>query len=183
MEETKQDIRKRILAMRSRIPALMLTQKSGIIEKRLMQTEEWKKAESVYIYISLPGEVDTSTLVTSAWEEGKTVACPRVEGDDLVFCQIRSYDDLKEGYFHVREPQGIPAEDDPSALVVMPGVAFDVKKHRIGYGRGFYDRWLAAHPGHPTAALSFDFALEASVPAEETDIVPDMLITDRGIIH
>ena len=108
---------------------------------------------------------------------------PRVEGDDLVFCQIRSFDDLKEGYFHVMEPQGIPIEEDAKALIVMPGVAFDVKKHRIGYGRGFYDRWLAAHPGHPTAALSFDFALEESVPSESTDMVPDMLITDRGIIR
>ena len=81
------------------------------------------------------------------------------------------------------EPQGIPIEEDAKALIVMPGVAFDVKKHRIGYGRGFYDRWLAAHPGHPTAALSFDFALEESVPSESTDMVPDMLITDRGIIR
>ncbi|MCH4040016.1 MAG: 5-formyltetrahydrofolate cyclo-ligase [Eubacteriales bacterium] len=183
MEETKESIRKRILAMRRRIPALMLTQKSGIIEKRLMQTAEWKMAKSIYTYISLPGEVETNTLVTAAWEEGKTVAAPRVEGDDLVFCQIRSFDDLKEGYFHVMEPQGIPIEEDAKALIVMPGVAFDVKKHRIGYGRGFYDRWLAAHPGHPTAALSFDFALEESVPSESTDMVPDMLITDRGIIR
>ena len=155
MEETKESIRKRILAMRRRIPALMLTQKSGIIEKRLMQTAEWKMAKSIYTYISLPGEVETNTLVTAAWEEGKTVM----------------------------EPQGIPIEEDAKALIVMPGVAFDVKKHRIGYGRGFYDRWLAAHPGHPTAALSFDFALEESVPSESTDMVPDMLITDRGIIR
>ena len=67
MEETKESIRKRILAMRRRIPALMLTQKSGIIEKRLMQTAEWKMAKSIYTYISLPGEVETNTLVTAAW--------------------------------------------------------------------------------------------------------------------
>ena len=183
MEETKQDIRKRILAMRRRIPALMLTGKSGIIEKRLMQTEEWKRADRIYTYISLPGEVETSELVTTAWAEGKMVAAPRVEGDTLVFCQIRSFDDLQEGCFHVLEPQGIPVENDVRALIVMPGVAFDLQKHRIGYGRGFYDRWLSAHPGHPTAALSFDFALEPSVPSEDTDIVPDMLVTDRRIIR
>lgn len=182
MEATKDEIRKKMHDMRRRIPALMLEQKSGIIQKRLMETDLWKNAETVYIYVSLPDEVDTKPLIIAAWNEGKRVAVPKVEGDGMVFRELTSYDQLREGYSRIMEPAGTPAVDDPKALIVIPGVAFDVKKHRLGYGKGFYDKYLASHPGHPTAALSFDFEVVAEVPSTEHDIVPDVLITDRGIL-
>lgn len=183
MEDAKKEIRKKMHDMRRRVPALMLEQKSGIIQKRLMETDLWKNAKTVYLYVSLPDEVDTKPLVIAAWDAGKQVAVPRVANGGMTFHELTSYDQLREGYSHIMEPFGTKEVDDPSALIVIPGVAFDVKKHRLGYGKGFYDKYLAAHPGHPTAALSFDFEVIAEVPNAEHDVVPDILITDRGILR
>lgn len=184
MTQEKDRIRKEILEARKRVPELMITQRSGIICKELTQTKAYKDAESIWTYVSMPGEVQTFPLIEAAWQDGKKVAVPKVIGSDtLQFIELTSYDQLSEGYFHVLEPDyGKRAKDD-DALIVMPGVSFDLTGNRIGYGKGFYDRFLAANPTHPTVALSFDFALKDKIPADEHDRKPDMIITDRRKIH
>lgn len=184
MAEDKDHIRKEVLEARKRVPDLMITQRSGIICKELVQTKAYKEAESIWTYVSLPREVQTFPLIEAAWEDGKTVAVPKVIGSDtLRFIELTSYDQLEEGYFHVLEPAYGKAAEDDKALVVMPGVAFDLTGNRLGYGRGFYDRFLAEHPEHPTCAFSFDFALRDKIPAEPHDKKPDFIITDRRMIQ
>lgn len=184
MAEDKNSIRKEVLEARKRVPELMITQRSGIICKKLVQTEAYKKAKSIWTYVSMPREVQTFPLIEAAWEDGKKVAVPKVVGSDtLQFIELTSYDQLEEGYFHVLEPTSGDRAEDESALIVMPGVAFDLSGNRIGYGKGFYDRFLISHPTHPTAAFSFDFALRDHIPAEEHDQKPDLIITDRRIIR
>lgn len=182
--EEKRNIRKEVLEARKRIPELMIEQRSGIICKELVQTEEYQKARSIWVYVSMPREVQTFPLIEAAWEDQKTVAVPKVVGSDtLQFVELTSYDQLEEGYFHVLEPSFGPRAEDDTALVVMPGVAFDLEGNRIGYGKGFYDRFLTEHPSHPTVAFSFDFALMEQVPSTKEDVKPDMIITDRRIIR
>lgn len=162
----------------------MITQRSGIICKELVQTKAYREAKSIWTYVSMPREVQTFPLIEAAWEDGKQVAVPKVIGSDtLQFIELTSYDQLEEGYFHVLEPSYGKRAEDENALIVMPGVAFDLAGNRIGYGRGFYDRYLSDHPSHPTCALSFDFALQDSIPSEEQDVRPDLIITDRRMIH
>ncbi len=180
---TKDEMRKKVLAMRKRTPELMLKQRSGIICQTLTHTEEWEKARSIWTYISLPGEVETFTLIEKAWEAGKEVAVPKVEGDELSFRVIDDWSQVEEGYFHVLEPVDRRISFEEDALLVMPGVAFDLKCSRLGYGRGFYDRFLLDHPTHPTCALSFDFALFDEIPTDEKDRKPQMVITDKRILR
>ena len=112
---------------------------------------------------------------------GKTVAVPRVEDDDMVYYEIKDFSTLKSGYFGIMEPDGGKVCTREEGFLLVPGVAFDPARHRVGYGKGFYDRFLAAHPGFTTVAAAFEFQLFDAVPFEETDILPQMLVTEQKI--
>ena len=123
----------------------------------------------------------TRDLIEKALEMGKTVAVPRVEGDDMVYYEIKDFSTLKSGYFGIMEPDGGKVCTREEGFLLVPGVAFDSARHRVGYGKGFYDRFLAAHPGFTTVAAAFEFQLFDAVPFEETDILPQMLVTEQKI--
>ena len=106
---------------------------------------------------------------------------PRVEGDDMVYYEIKDFSTLKSGYFGIMEPDGGNVCMREEGFLLVPGVAFDPARHRVGYGKGFYDRFLAAHPGFTTVAAAFEFQLFDAVPFEETDVLPQMLVTEQKI--
>lgn len=110
----------------------------------------------------------------------KRVAVPRVEGKNMTFYYLENWEQLQPGYFQIPEPAWGTAASEENALLIMPGVAFDANCNRAGYGQGFYDRYLEAHPDHPTIAIAFDFQLVDEVPSEPTDIRPDMVITETA---
>ncbi len=183
MTKSKEEIRKSVMNTRNRIPKLMLEQRSGIICKKVTQLPEYQNAETVYAYVPLDREVSTIPLIEAAWADGKRVAVPQVIGDGRMrFVVLNDWDQLEEGHFHVREPKfGVEAEDS-KALMIMPGVAFDLSRNRIGYGKGYYDRFLSQEPEHTTVALSFEFALFPEIPSEENDRKPDLIVTDQRLI-
>lgn len=178
---TKKEIRAEILAKRKRIPAERMETGSAILRKRLLETDAYKKADSVYLYAALAGEVITQPLITLALCEGKRVAVPKVMGPEIRFFRIRSLDDLLPGAFRIPEPAAEEPAEDEHAFLLLPGIAFDEHRNRIGYGKGYYDRYLMKHPGHPTGALAYDFSVFPAVPHEDTDRKPDFLITEKRI--
>ena len=96
---------------------------------------------------------------------------PKVYGDEMRFILLPDIDRVAKGYSGIPEPiDDGPVADDPTALVLMPGLAFDKDGRRIGYGGGFYDKFLAAEPTHPTVALCYEFQIVPHIPAEEFDI-------------
>ncbi len=177
-EMSKRDIRLEVLEKRARMSPEERASKSRAIGDRLMKTGLWADAKTVFLYMSLPGEVETDRLIAEAWSQGKQVAVPKVTEEGLVFSKLDSFEELSEGSFHVREPREIREISDGRALVIMPGVAFDIKCNRIGYGKGFYDRYLFEHRGHPAVALSFDFAVYSKIPSGPHDIKPGLIITE-----
>ena len=179
-EMSKRDIRLEVLEKRARMSPEERASKSRAIGDRLMKTGQWADAKTVFLYMSLPGEVETDRLIAEAWSQGKQVAVPKVTEEGLVFSKLDSFEELSEGSFHVREPKMIREISDGSALVIMPGVAFDKKCNRIGYGKGFYDRYLFEHRGHPAVALSYDFAVYSEIPSGPHDIKPGLIITEYG---
>ena len=153
----------------------------------LLETEEYREAETLFVYVDCKHETETSDLIRRAWADGKSVAVPRVLGQEMKFFYIHSLEtDLEDGYFGIREPyEKEPADeaaDRPGSLMVMPGVAFDEARHRIGYGGGFYDRYLEAHPGLDTIALAFEFQVKEEVPFEPFDILPGKIVTEKRVI-
>ena len=122
-------------------------------------------------------EVRTEIVLKKALEDGKRVAVPKVYGDEMRFIYIDSFDCLEKSEKGIPEPIGDePVAQDPTALVLMPGLAFDPQGHRVGYGGGYYDKYLSAEPGHPTVALCFDFQMMPELVTEEFDIPVDLVL-------
>ena len=181
--ETKKDIRKKIFASRKRCTDQQVEQWSRDITKRVTMLPAFRRAEKILAYADYNHEVITRYLIEEAWHAGKTVAVPKVVGTDMIFYHITDFSQLKPGYYGIPEPEaGIPAEWE-HALIIMPGVAFDRNNHRVGYGGGFYDRYLEKHPSLERVALAFDFQILPEVPAEPTDIIPQIIVTEKEILY
>ena len=116
-------------------------------------------------------------MLKQAMADGKRVAVPKCYGDEMRFIFMEDLDLVEKGYANIPEPIADgPIADDPTALVLMPGLAFDREGHRIGYGGGFYDKFLAAEPGHPTLALCYDFQMLDHLETEAFDIPVDTVL-------
>lgn len=181
--ETKQDIRKKVFALRKAADPAQIVRMSRQITEQLISTAAWKKARWIYAYMDCKHEVMTGEILEEAWKQGKRTAVPRVTGADLVFYEITSAGQCENGYFGILEPpETLPAASCEDALLLVPGVAFDKDLHRVGYGKGFYDRYFSVHQEHIKAALAFSWQIFDQVPWEANDISPDFLITESGLI-
>lgn len=223
----KKEIRKKVLALRDTIPAADKAKYDANIRGIVTGMDEYREAEVILTYVSYKSEVDTTMLIRQALKDGKNVFAPKVSGNEMEFWQISSLEDLQEGYRGILEPVqsitfpdrimkytdgkdagadiniAVDAESDPKVckvLMWMPGAAFDTERHRIGYGGGFYDKYLnrllqrlkqTASTEQPiphfecftltTAALAYSCQVLEQIPHEEHDRKPDFLVTERGI--
>lgn len=180
LKEQKKQLRGEIRKLRKSHTDEEIHQMSLAVLERVQALLEYQEAEVVYAYMDCRHEVETRDLIRLAWKEGKRVAVPRVCGQEMKFYYITSFeDDLEDGSFGIREPKEKNPAYVEDALLLMPGVAFDEKRHRVGYGGGFYDRFLEAHPDLVTIALAFEFQVKEEVPFETFDIRPARVITER----
>lgn len=180
--ETKKEVRRYIKQQRDAASDEQVAQNSEKIAEAVAALPQYKEASCVYAYIDYNHEVMTDSIIFKALEDGKRVAVPRVEDKDLVFCYLNGLDDLEAGYFGIREPkQSCKIANEKDALFIMPGVAFDKVHHRVGYGGGFYDRYLAKANTHYKVALAFDFQVLETVPYEPHDILIDLLVTESTV--
>lgn len=147
------------------------------LAKQLFATKQYRNAKTLYGYLPYNQEVRTVPVLEQALLDGKRVAVPKVYGDEMRFIYIADLTQIEKGYAGIPEPVADgPVAGDPTALVLMPGLAFDAEGHRIGYGGGFYDRFLANEPGHPTVALCYGFQMMDSLETEEFDVPVDLVL-------
>jgi len=141
-------------------------------------TEAYRSAKSVYGYLPYNQEVRTVPMLEQAIRDGKKVAVPKCYDRDMRFIYINDFAaEVAPGYAGIPEPIADgPVAGDKTALVLMPGMAFDPQGHRIGYGGGFYDRFLAEEPDHPTLALCYGFQMVQKLETEEFDIPVDLVL-------
>lgn len=140
-------------------------------------SELYQKATAVYGYLPYNQEVRTVPMLERAIRDGKRVAVPKCYGDEMRFIWMEDFSKVEKGYAGIPEPvEDGPVADDKTALVLMPGLAFDREGHRIGYGGGFYDRFLADEPEHPTLALCYAFQMMEHLQTEEFDIPVDCVL-------
>ena len=179
--ETKKLIRKEIFRRRKEASQENLDLWSQQIVEKVLATEFYKNCSTIYTYVAYKREVETKNLILQAWKDGKKVAVPRVEGKVMNFYYITSLDELEKSDMGIPEPKPVNPADDEHALMVMPGVAFDCTMNRIGYGGGFYDRYLEEHTGLKRLAVAFEFQfVEGPLPTEPTDICPEMILTESN---
>jgi len=179
----KEKIRRKIAEQRNNLSAEFIEKNSKVISEKLLGMDIYNEADTVYMYMDYRGEVATKEIIEDAFAKGKKVALPRIVDDKMEFYYITDIDDTNVGYFGIKEPVSNEIARGENPLVIMPGVAFDSNKHRIGYGRGFYDKYLAENNGYNKVALSFDFQVMEEVPFDNTDITPDIIITEKNIVY
>ena len=177
--ETKKDIRARILQKRRQMSLEEWKRKTTAIFENLISSPLFWQADEIYCYVDYQFEVGTRQIMEKAWELQKKVAVPKVEGTEMEFYYIDCFAQLRKGYAGILEPVTDKRAEGNSALVVLPGSAFDRKRNRIGYGKGFYDRYLRQHERCRTIALAFDFQIVDNVPADPYDIRPDEIMTEE----
>lgn len=181
----KRSIRSHFLAERKACPIETCAVSSAEIQRRFLMSDLFRDARCLALYSAINNEVLTDEVVGPAIDAGKTLVFPRVSGESLEFVVIESVAELVPGAFGVFEPSGcrlVPAEK--LDLVVVPGVAFDKRGHRLGYGRGYYDRALAKCLGScMKVGFSYDFQLVDELPATEYDETLSVLITESSMIN
>ena len=182
----KNELRQRLRKTLADIPSEQIETRSLRAAHRLFEQREYIKAEVVMVFLSLPTEIDTSPVVLRAWQDRKRVLAPKVSWSQrrMMPVEIRSLaDDLAVSQMGIREPvSGIPFPISMIDLVIVPGLGFDEYGHRLGRGRGFYDRFLA-HPEFDgvACAMAFEEQLTPTVPVGPLDRHVDMLITDEKV--
>ena len=146
----------------------------GVLFRR---SELYKNAKSIYGYLPYNQEVRTVEMLGQAILDGKRVAVPKCYGEEMRFIWLDDLSQVAPGYANIPEPIADgPIANDETALVLMPGLAFDPQGHRIGYGGGFYDRFLAQEPNHPTLALCYGFQMVEHLETESFDIPVDQVL-------
>ena len=158
--------------------------KSSEIEKRLCSLPEFRSASVVMFFASIRSEVNTLPMIRHALVAGKRVILPKVKGRDLALFEVRDFEkDTVPSAWKIPEPrEAMPATIHEVDLMIVPGLAFDEKGRRLGYGAGFYDRILP-HYHKETIALAFEIQIVPEVPVTALDIPVQKIVTEKRIIE
>ena len=174
----KKEMRAIIRAQKRAMTEAQIVSASARLGEKFRSCELYRKADTIYGYLPYNQEVRTVPMLEQAIRDGKRVAVPKCYGEEMRFIYINDFvTEVAPGYANIPEPVADgPVADDTTALVLMPGLAFDPQGHRIGYGGGFYDRFLANEPDHPTLALCYGFQMVEHLETEEFDIPVNMVL-------
>ena len=173
----KQELRRAIRERKRAMTEEEIVERSNALAEKFYNSPAYQAASTIYGYLPYNQEVRTIPMLQRALDEGKRVAVPKVYGEEMRFIYLDDLTQVSKGYAGIPEPiADAPVAEDQQALVLMPGLAFDPQGHRIGYGGGFYDRFLAQEPHHPTLALCYEFQMQAHLDTEEFDIPVDTVL-------
>ena len=185
----KKELRKLIKTQKAALDPDFIGAYSALLAEKAAQLPAYRDTAVLYAYLSYNEEIRTEPLIRRAWADGKRVAVPKVLDEGVMeFYYITSFDGISPGYFDIPEPAGDPSlpADEKDVLMLMPGLAFGRDHNRIGYGGGFYDRYLerkqAAGTRFTTLALAYDFQIFDTVPAEAHDFRLDLVLSEQELL-
>lgn len=155
------------------------------IAERFLHCREYRSCDILLCYVSFDIEVDTYEIIQAALKDGKQVFAPKCSGTDntMVFLRIYSFNDLSRGAFGISEPEGGEAFSGDKALCVVPALSFDMSGGRLGFGAGFYDRFLCENPSLFRLGLCYDSCISDVIPTEPHDIPMQKIITENNEIE
>lgn len=156
------------------------------IHTNTLSLREWDEARTIGITISAGREINTEPLIRAMWEQGKRVAVPKCipKTKEMIFHSITSYSQLETVYFGLKEPVPEKTElvrKDEIDLAVIPGLIFDKRGYRIGFGGGYYDRWLSDYSGE-SISLALQMQVGEKIPEESFDLPVKKIITESEVI-
>lgn len=184
----KKTIRNHILDKRQKLGKNRHIMLSSIIIERLFESLFYKNSKIIMTFISFGNEVDTHDFIKKSVDEGKRIVVPITfpETKEIKPSEILDFNELEIGYYNILTPKKEfirfinPKDID---LCIVPGIAFDRKGYRIGYGGGYYDRFLSKYPIKPKIGICFDLQIVDEIPREEFDIPVDIIFTEKEIIQ
>ena len=185
IREYKTKLRLKYRQIRTDMPPEVKAAKDAAILERLTKTNYYKNAKTVLAYVSTPIEVDTRALIRRCWEDGKTIAVPRCVDNsrNMFFYEINSFEELEPHTFGVLEP--IPHKTKriqrfKGAICIVPGLAFDNSGFRLGYGKGYYDRFLSGQFGkQPKIGICYRECIRYAIHHGRYDVPCDIVINDE----
>lgn len=194
VQHLKEALRREILKKRDSLRKQDAEEMSGLITDKLFQLERFREAKRVAFYMTKGSEVDTSVMIQKAMAMKKEVFVP-VTDHKITFYRFTSFADMKPGKYGILEPMtrdtghgtlgtghGTPdTKPTEPDVVVVPGVVFGLCMHRIGYGKGYYDKYLAASAAY-RVGICYDFQVVERLPTHENDERMDEIVTDKRLI-
>lgn len=192
MNQEKQQWRQNMKALRNEISLQKRNQDSQAIRKQMMTQKEYQTAEEILLYVSVGSEVETKALIEQACFDGKKVFVPKVkEQGRMEFFLIHSVSELICGKYHIPEPiegeRFFPKQQKTPVIIVLPGLAFDYRGERLGYGKGYYDRYLQrirqANCPYLALGLAFREQVFETIPTDPFDQRLDGIVTPDQVYH
>jgi 5-formyltetrahydrofolate cyclo-ligase len=185
-QEQKSILRKEVLQKRNSLSDSQIARRSKLIQENLIRSAEFIESKSIGVYLPIGSEVQTDDIIRNAIESEKTVMLPRVIVNDLHFFIVEKHDYDHDSFdvnkFGIKEPKKTNMKIDFIDLLIVPGIVFDSHGYRIGYGYGYYDKFMAEKKFSKSIGLAYDFqVMKSPIPKFEFDKKIDILITDGGI--
>ena len=179
---TKLALRKKYLKIRDRLEELEVLEKSGQICRKVLSLDVLAGARTISSYFAFRNEVDTKELINSLVKSGQKVVIAQFMNNAWRFAQFNSWTDLEEGPYGILQPKTQEVTSANSIdVAILPGVVFDQKGVRLGYGKGVFDKLLAKSPAL-RIGLAFDFQVVDELPREKHDLVMDFVVTEKRIL-
>ena len=179
----KAEIRAKLKQIRTSIPAEMRTSYSETITRNLLSLAEIQCAKTIFLFISYGNEVYTHDLLKYFLNNGKTLAVPKIlPTKTMIAVPFSCWQDLQPGELGILTPPGEIPYAGNFDVAITPGLGFTPAGHRIGYGRGYYDKWFANHEVGHKIAITFEKQVLEQLPVDDHDIMMDMIVTEERII-
>ncbi len=183
LTEHKAEIRAKLKQIRASIPNHDRLTYSSTITQKILELDEIKSAQNVFIYISYASEVNTHELINTLLKKGISLTVPKIINADYMHAvPFTSWNDLETGQLGILTPKGSDPKTVDFDVAITPGLGFTTTGYRIGYGRGYYDKWFAEHPVKHKIALAFEEQILEELPIDEYDIPVDKIISEDRII-
>lgn len=182
--QAKRELRQNIIARRDALADAVRGEASRLIRARLLALPVVQAAESLFVFISYASEVDTHPLLDTLLETRRRLAVPKiVDKTTMLSVPLHSWEQLQPETLGILSPSTAEHDEGPFDVVITPGVAFTEHGDRLGYGRGYYDRWFASHTVSTKIALAFETQIVESLPTDASDQPVDLIVTEKRVIR
>lgn len=182
LSPAKSSLRTKLKHIRLQIPVEERRRNNGIIREKLLALEEIRQAGTIFCFLSMQDEVDTHTLIEDLRRQGKTIVLPKIlPGKKMEVVSMGPRQDLVPGEMGILVPRSSQPFTSSIDICLTPGLGFSAQGNRLGFGRGYYDKWLSTHEVVCKIGLAYDCQVLDEIPVDEFDVPMDMIVTEKQI--
>ena len=182
--DKKTQLRSSLIHRRSQIEDGQISQHSQAIQYRFMALPEIQTCKNIFCFVSLAEEVETHSLIDSMLQEGKLLTIPKIiHTKEMIAVSFKSWSELTPGQLGILTPISSAPYKGDIDICITPGIGFTANGTRLGYGQGYYDKWLAKHTVKYKIAVAFECQLVDNLPADTNDVAMDIIVTEERIIR